>query len=173
MIFKLTLKRNFFFYYFPVVGNVVLAILLVIGMGYLKQIKYPLGYIYLFLIILSAMSIFIIIPMTFIYFKFLKYSKSVVFEVNGNQCFFCDKSNETLSFYKSEITKVILYKLPSAYKKDFSSMFISNFYLYRIVLNNGKHVDIPSLICEKIDLVLNNKIIEEKKSFYSFVFKEW
>lgn len=172
MLFELTLKRKMFFYYFPVIGGVLIDLLIVLCIAHFYEMKDYLGIFYLFLIVLSVVSVFIIIPISLLYFKFLKLSKNVIFEVKERVCFFSDGKKE-FTFYKSDVASIFLYKLPSAHNKDISFNFIDNFYFYRIVLENGDVFTITSLICEKMELVLDNKIIKEKRSFYSFVFKEW
>ena len=138
--------------------------LFMLGVVYFKNIRDIELIMMLILTLTIIWTILTVIPLLLLYFNHMKHAKLVIlkFDSSSNLFFFNDFYGSSV-FKIEDIEKVILYLSPSSYEKWVDWLFFGKYHFSVINLKNGKSITISCLVCDEIEKLIPENLIERKK----------
>lgn len=145
-------------------------IVLLIGLIAYKEIKDSCQIYKIILGVLIVWGILYLLPLFILYFNHRANSKSVVFSYDEGSNSFIYKSNKrNIGFTLNDIEKVELYLTPNAYEKFIDLQYFGKYHYYKFFIHKSEPINLSCLVCDEIEEILPERLIEKKKKYLPIV----
>lgn len=164
-------KSKFKFFYKPLLGGVLLDLIIVISFYYFKSMSIEKA-IKLFLMLFAFMSIFINLPLTILFYSYLKKNKNGKLEIkreNDKNIFTLNNDSNQTIFSEDEISKVKFFVTKPVYKNDVRWVFWDEFFYGVIQLHNNNQYIITCLLSEDFNKYIPTNKIQKEVVFFPII----
>lgn len=164
-VYKVTKSSVWRYFYKIVLITFIVHILTALAIIFFKKDLELFSIILIFVSVVLAWLLFFMLPLCILYFNHRKFSKSVIFEIDGEDYSYKTKTN-TINFNKEDILKIELWLSPPSYDKRIDFLYFGKYHFVTINTIKNQSIDISCIVFDKTESIFPEELIERKKKLF-------